>query len=69
MIDMQIMENPHAVPTTQLKQLGTHIHILDVVHNLLTQQTRLGTQMDTVSAQAVLDGLLPILQKQAGRHN
>ena len=38
------------------------------MHDLLTEQTRLGSQGDLISAQAILSGMLAALQRQAGRH-
>ena len=66
MLDMLIMENPERIPTTTLKQLAHHIHILAVVQDLLTRQAKIDGQADHVSVHKVLNVLLPMLQKTAG---
>lgn len=65
MLDMQIMDNPHSVDTSELKQLATHIHVMAVVHNLLTRRAHMDGEADHVSVQEVLGALLPLLQKSA----
>src|SRR5579884_227806 len=66
MVDMQRMEEDNALRAESLKQLGMHIHTLAVVHDILTEQAKQDGLAHSVSAQAVLERLLPALQNMAG---
>lgn len=69
MIDMQAgdYEEEQAVPLDKFLQLKTHIHTLSIVHDLLTHSVKEGEDIQRVSAKAVLERLLPMLQQTAGR--
>ncbi|HLV80350.1 MAG TPA: response regulator [Chthonomonadaceae bacterium] len=66
MVDMQRMEEDNAQRAESLKQLSMHIHTLAVVHDLLTEQAKQDGLAQSVSAQAILERLLPALQNMAG---
>ncbi|HZO92002.1 MAG TPA: PAS domain S-box protein [Chthonomonadaceae bacterium] len=66
LLDMQTIDEPLAVSVKELKRLSLHIRTLAAVHDLLTEAAREGAQKQTVSAQEVLDRLLPLLRQMAG---
>ena len=67
MIEMQMQEyeTENAVPLEQYRQLKAHIHTLAIVHDLLTKSVKEEEDAQRVSAKAVLDKLLPMLQQTA----
>lgn len=66
MVDMQVMDSHGDVPVEELQRLGMHIHMLAVVHDLLTQEAKEDAQARFISAGAILGRLLPMLQQMAG---
>jgi PAS domain S-box-containing protein len=66
MVDMRLMDKTRPVTLDELKQLGLHIHMLAVVHDILTEQAKEDGEGQYVSAQAVLERLLPMVQRMAG---
>ena len=67
MIDMHLMEAGATLPVTDIYQLGLQVRALAAVHDLLTQESKEGDgQADYLSAQSLLDQLLPMLQATAG---
>jgi PAS domain S-box-containing protein len=66
MVDMRLLDNNRTVSLDELKQLGLHIHMLAVVHDILTEQAKEDGEGQYVSAKAVLERLLPMVQKMAG---
>ncbi len=66
MVDMQLMEDTPVVPVDDIYQLGLHVRALAAVHDLLTQESKEGDgQAHFLSAQSLLDQLLPMLQSTA----
>ncbi len=65
MVDMKAMEDDRALTAKDFKQLGMHIHMLAIVHDLLTQQAKQDGVAASVSAKAILEKLLPVLQHMA----
>ncbi len=69
MIDLLTMDDQEALPTAEVKRLGSHITTLAVVHDLLTQEAKSGGHADSVSARSVLEKLAPLIERSVrGRH-
>jgi two-component sensor histidine kinase/DNA-binding response OmpR family regulator len=67
MVDMELMRGTADLPASDIKQLGIHVRTLAAVHDLLTQESKEGDgQAHFLSALALLDQLLPMLQACAG---
>jgi two-component sensor histidine kinase len=66
MVDMHLMEGRINLPATDMYELGIHVRALAAVHDLLTQESKEGDgQANYLSAHALLDQLLPMLQATA----
>ena len=67
MIEMQMFEHDDekTVPIEEYHQLKSHIHTLSIVHDLLSANVKEEEDAQRVSAKAVLDKLLPMLQQTA----
>ena len=61
MVDLMTVRGDDMVPAEDVRQLGTHIHIMAMVQDLLMHQARTDGQANYLSARAVLDRLLPLL--------
>jgi len=68
MVDMRAMEDTETVPTEEFRQLGAHIRVLATVHDLLTAEAKRDGQAHSVSAQKVLEKLLPLVQRTTTSH-
>lgn len=68
MIDMQSMDGGDSVPLSEMARVGQHIRSLAVLHDLLTQEAKVAGDVESISASATLEKLMPILQGIAGRH-
>ena len=69
MVDMQLMDHPETVPAGDLRRLGDYARALAAVHDILTYEHRHEEPVATLSARAVLEKLLPLMQQTAGaRH-
>lgn len=66
MIDMQVLDGEETLPTSEFVRLGHQVRTLAVVHDLLTIQAKADGEADWVSARAMLEKLLPLLQSAAG---
>jgi len=66
MVDMRLLEDTDTISPEDLRRLGTHIHTLAAVHEILTEASKADAQAHFVSARAILERLLPLLQKMAG---
>lgn len=69
MVDMQTMDRQRTISRSDLQQLATHIHMLAGVHALLTEEAKEDGEADHLSAKAVLEQLLPLIQQLAGDHH
>jgi two-component sensor histidine kinase len=69
MVDMRLMDGGPTVPSDEIRRLGTYIHTMAAVHDILTQESKEKEAADTVSAKAVLDKLLPLMQQTAGERS
>jgi len=65
MIDMQVLDGKELLPAEEVRQLGSHVRTLAMVHDLLTTQARENGQADAISARAVLARLVELLQETA----
>lgn len=69
LIDMQVMDGPMLVPAQEFHRIATQIRALAAVHDLLTLQARDEGQTEAVSAKAMLERLLPVMQKTVGQRS
>lgn len=67
MIEMQVLEHQeeHAVPLDEFVRLKAHVHTLSIVHDLLTSSIKENEDAQRISTKAVLEKLLPMLQRTA----
>ncbi|HZT42605.1 MAG TPA: response regulator [Chthonomonadaceae bacterium] len=65
MIDMQILEGEHSIPIEDIRQLGTQVRTLAVVHDILTREAKEDGQANALSTGPLLEELLPMLQEMA----
>jgi PAS domain S-box-containing protein len=64
--ELQIEENQEMVPTSAIARIGQHTRSLAAVHDLLTQEAKGDAHIDSLSTQAALDKLIPLLQATTG---
>ena len=62
MVDMLLMDEQETVSSEELRRLSGHIRALAAVHDILTQKSRDEGETDLVSARAVLDKLLGLME-------
>lgn len=68
MIDMRLMEGDRLVPSDEIRRLGSYVHTMAAVHDILTQETKESAVDTHVNAKVVLDKLLPLVKTTtAGR--
>ena len=60
------MDDDALVPVAALKRMSQHTRSLAAIHDILTQQISNDAHTDTISAKAIMDKLLPLLQNTAG---
>ncbi len=67
MIEMQMLQyrGEQYIPLEEYTQLKTHVHTLAIVHDILSTGIKAEEGAQRVSVKAVLDRLLPMLQKTA----
>ena len=67
MIEMQVLEHEGepSIPLEEFTRLKAHVHTLSIVHDLLTQNVKEEEDAQRVSTRAVLERLLPMLQRTA----
>lgn len=68
LIDMQRGDGREMVPVEEFARLSANVRALGVIHDILTQEAKEGSEQETLSAKAVLDKLLDMLQQTAGSH-
>ena len=66
MVDMQVMEDTSTLPTEEFRRLGSHIHMLAAVHDLLTEKAKADGLAHYVSSGAVMEKLLPLMRQLSG---
>lgn len=67
MVDMQVMEDTSTLPMEEFRRLGSHIHMLATVHDLLTEKAKEDGQAHFVSSGLVLEKLLPLVEQLSGK--
>ena len=67
MVDLMTFHGGETVPSEYVQQLGTHIHIMATVQDLLTQQAKTDGKATTLSVSTILDRLIPLFQSMAKR--
>lgn len=67
MIEMQVMEHngEQSIPIEEFTRLKAHVHTLAIVHDLLTLNIKEEETAQRISAKAVVEKLLPMLQRTA----
>lgn len=65
MVDMRLMDSIDQVSVEELRRLGACIGALATVHDVLTQEAKEDGEAVSVSARAVLQRLMPLLQQTA----
>lgn len=66
LVDLQLFNAGDTVPAAAMERIGHHVSTLASIHDLLTQEARSGKELNTISARAVLEKLLPLLQATVG---
>ena len=56
------------MPVAELVRLSANVRALGVIHDILTQEAKEGSEQETLSAKAVLEKLLGMLQQTSGHH-
>jgi len=64
-VDMRLMDEDDQIPVEEIQRLGSQIRTLAAVHDILTQEAKEDGQAHYVSARAVLEKLIPMLQETA----
>ena len=68
LVDLSAMDNKESVPLEQLLRLSSHITALAAIHDILTEETKNQSDGAQLSAKAVLERLLPLMnQTVSGR--
>jgi two-component sensor histidine kinase len=66
MIDMRLMDGERLVPSEELKRLGSYVHTMAAVHDILTKEAKESAVDTQVNAKMILDKLLPLMQSTTG---
>lgn len=66
LIDMQRASGEEMVPMSELTRLGANVRALGVIHDLLTQEAKEGSDQETLSIKAVLERLMHMLEQTIG---
>jgi PAS domain S-box-containing protein len=66
LIDLQILNGDEMVSSRELQRLSQHVRTLASVHDLLTQESKDEGDISTVSAEATIERLIPLIQSMAG---
>ncbi len=62
MVDMRVMDGTQSIPIEEFQRLGMQARMLASVHDLLTQEAREDGQADKISADAMLEKLIPMIR-------
>jgi two-component sensor histidine kinase len=69
MVDMRLMDGDAMIPAAEIAHLGSYIKTLAAVHDILTLEARDVDEPQDVSAKAIMEKLLPLMQQTApGRY-
>ncbi len=63
------MDDDAMVPAAALKRMSQHTRSLAAIHDLLTQQIKDDAHTDSISAKAIMNKLVPLLQITAGERS
>ena len=66
LIDMQRLTGAETIPISELTRLGANVRALGVIHDILTQEAKDGSDQETLSVKAVLDKLTEVLRQTMG---
>jgi PAS domain S-box-containing protein len=66
LVDLQKVASDGCVEEADLDKLTLHIRSLAAIHDLLARQSHAGITVDTLSARATLELLIPLLRETAG---
>ena len=66
LVELQMQDGEEFVPASALARVGQHTRALALLHDLLTSEAKGDAEMDTVSARAALNKLIPIIQATMG---
>ncbi len=64
-VDMRLMDEEDTIPVEEIHRLGSQIRTLAAVHDILTHEAKRDGQAHNLSALAVLEKLIPMLQDTA----
>lgn len=67
LVDLQRQTDRETIPLAELERIGQHIRAMASIHELLTEEVKHDPEAGFVSASEILDKLLPLLQKMAGK--
>ena len=62
LVGLQQADDRESVPASSLKRIDQHIHALSTLHDLLTLQSKVAADQDTVSLKSALERLVPVWQ-------
>jgi PAS domain S-box-containing protein len=62
MVDLRLMDGADQVPAEEVKRLATVTRTLATVHDLLTKEAKEDGQAQAISARAMIENLVPMLQ-------
>jgi two-component sensor histidine kinase len=63
MVDMRLMDGDEVIPAEEIAHLGSYVKTLAAVHDILTLEARGVDEPQDVSARAILEKLLPLMQQ------
>lgn len=66
LVDIQTDSESSTVPLAAMTRIGQHTRSLAAIHDLLTQETKTDAETNTISARAIMEKLLPLLQATTG---
>lgn len=65
-VDLQLMKDADTISADEFRRVGTSVRALAAVHDLLTQQTNVVGESSSISAKALIEKLLALLQQTVG---
>ncbi len=66
LIDMQRFSGNETVPMSELERLGSNVRALGVIHDILTQEAKAGSDQESLPVKAVLERLMHVLEQTTG---
>jgi two-component sensor histidine kinase len=68
-VEIQTLGAGETVPTAALARIGQHTRALAVIHDLLTEETKIDAETEVVSAASTMGRLMSLLHATAGGHH